>query len=163
MSIPTTPPQLSPDGRFYWDGNAWKPYPTGPTGGPMVTAAKGQLGPRKHPFGYWFASFLIPGLGTMLAGRVGKGFFLFMLASIETIGIFGLASQVKQETAPLTGTLASIIDPNGRQCITNGCNAQTLALIALGIGFLFLGLWIYGMVDAVRSVHRWNRAHGYTH
>jgi hypothetical protein len=161
-SIPSAPPQLSPDGRFYWDGEAWKPYPTGPTGGPMVIAAAGQLGPRRNPFGYWVASLIVPGLGTMFAGRVWKGFCLFLVASAETGAIAVLANAVMSETTPASG-LTLVISPNARQCAVAGCNAQTLALVALGLAFLLLGLWIYGIVDAVRSVHQWNRAHGYTH
>ena len=27
MSEPTPPPQVSPDGKFYWDGTRWVPVP----------------------------------------------------------------------------------------------------------------------------------------
>lgn len=27
MSEPPPPPQVSPDGKFYWDGQAWQPMP----------------------------------------------------------------------------------------------------------------------------------------
>lgn len=27
MSDPTPPPQVSPDGKFYWDGTRWVPVP----------------------------------------------------------------------------------------------------------------------------------------
>ena len=30
MSEPTPPPQVSPDGKFYWDGTRWVPVPPTP-------------------------------------------------------------------------------------------------------------------------------------
>lgn len=58
MTTPPPPPQISPDGKFYWDGQAWLPMPTaaGPAAAPSDTAdqpvayepgwaAKGAYGP----------------------------------------------------------------------------------------------------------------------
>lgn len=128
----------------------------------MVAEATGQLGPRKNAAGYLIASLLVIGLGTMLAGRVVKGFWLLLLAAAGTVAIVILYQRVTQETGPTTG-LAQALSPGGRECLTAGCDAQTLALAALGVALLLLGLWVYGMIDAVRAVHQWNRAHGYTH
>jgi hypothetical protein len=38
MSEPPPPPQISPDGKFYWDGQAWQPMPAGPA--PQISEGK---------------------------------------------------------------------------------------------------------------------------
>ena len=40
---------------------------------------------------------------------------------------------------------------------------QGYLVIAVAFALAGLILWIYGMVDAVRSVYSWNRTHGYTY
>jgi hypothetical protein len=150
MDLPPAP-QLSPDGRFYWDGSTWRPYPSGPPGGPPVVAALGALGPRKHAFGYWFASFVITGLGTMLAGTFLRGLALFIGEVVLTVGtfVFG-ASGMKLISLP-GGTVQVLVLNQG------------YLVIAVAFALAGLILWIYGMVDAVRSVYSWNRTHGYTY
>src|ERR1700694_292304 len=113
-NVPGEPPQLSPDGRFYWDGNSWKPYPTGPTGGPMVTAAMGQLGPRKNAGGYVFASLILTGCGTMFAVRCGRGLFLFLLQTMISVPLFGMLYGVLGLQPVLTGSGGQLtINSNG--------------------------------------------------
>ena len=65
------------------------------------------------------------------------------------------------ETSPASA-FGQAIGANARVCTVVGCSAQTEALVALGLCLLLVSLWIFGMVDAVSSVHKWNRAHGYT-
>jgi hypothetical protein len=99
----------------------------------------------------------------MLAGRLVKGFFLFVLAAAGTSAMAVLTEEVFRETKPADTFVGRLGGSSTRECVVAGCNAQTESLIVLVIGFLFLGLWIYGMADAVRAVRSWNRAHGYTH
>jgi hypothetical protein len=151
MDFPPPPPQLSPDGRFYWDGTAWRPCPAGPSGGPPVVAAIGALGPRKHAFGYWFASFVITGLGTMLAGAFLRGLALFLLEGVLGAGVWILSASGMQLTRAPGGTVTVLVLNQGALVAAVVC-----ALAAVIV-------WICGMVDAVRSVYAWNRTHGYTY
>jgi len=41
MSEPPPAPQISPDGKFYWDGQAWQPMPTS---GPAPAPPLGSIG-----------------------------------------------------------------------------------------------------------------------
>lgn len=45
MSDPPPPPQVSPDGKFYWDGQRWVPMPT-QQAPPMSTQPASQPAPR---------------------------------------------------------------------------------------------------------------------
>ena len=155
------PPVLSPDGRFYWSGISWTPLPL-PVAGHLQVAALEQVSQRKGAFGYWLASFIFPGLGTMFAGRVLKGFFLFVAAAAGDVAIWSLANSVMSQTGPADGFSQAILGANARVCTAVGCTAQIEALVAIGVFLLVFGLWIFGMVDAVSSIHKWNRAHGYT-
>jgi hypothetical protein len=50
MSDPTPPPQVSPDGKFYWDGQKWVPMqaPPGPSSPPQQLP---QSAPRSRNVG----------------------------------------------------------------------------------------------------------------
>ena len=93
MSMLYPPPVVSPDGRFYWTGTSWVPLPLPIAGSHMKVAALRRVGRRKHAFGYWFASFIFPGLGTMIAGRVLKGFFVFVVAAADAVAIWSSGEQ----------------------------------------------------------------------
>jgi hypothetical protein len=89
----------------------------------------------------------------MLAGRFLKGLWLFLLMSAGTAAITLLAPQYSPWSIVHTV----------RQCVTQGCTVGQADLIAGGIFVGQIVLWIYGLTDAARSVHRWNRKHGWTH
>jgi hypothetical protein len=39
---PMTPPTISPDGRYWWDGRQWQALPTAPMSTPPTTEAPGR-------------------------------------------------------------------------------------------------------------------------
>jgi len=52
MSEPPPPPQLSPDGKFYWDGQAWQPMPSAAAPPPPTPVATTPIGSQKKTFGF---------------------------------------------------------------------------------------------------------------
>lgn len=153
-TAPSSLPEMSPDGRFYWDGSAWRPFTGSSLYNPAVGPAVAQVGPRKRPGGYIFASFLIIGLGTMLAGSFWKGFRLF----IKGLTLIGLMMLILLE-----GFVPSTSGRGTTVCLNAVCFEESSVIVA-GIAALTLtAWWIYGMVDAARSVRDWNRRNGWTH
>lgn len=69
VTEPVVAGQLSPDGRFRWDGVRWT-YATpaaAPGGGPAIAVSPKNAGLAL------VASFFFPGLGTIMNGEGGKG------------------------------------------------------------------------------------------
>jgi len=52
MSEPPPPPQVSPDGRFYWDGQAWQPMPSAAIPTTPTPIATTPIGSQKKSFGF---------------------------------------------------------------------------------------------------------------
>src|SRR3981189_2709912 len=75
--------QVSPDGRWFWDGRQWVPNATAPSAAPVYMAAVGQPGMMvvapKNPAVSLIVSFFIPGVGSMINGDVGTGIAILVL------------------------------------------------------------------------------------
>ncbi len=52
MSSPPPPPQVSPDGKFYWDGTRWVPIQQQPPQPPEVVVVKQPRGAWNSCVGY---------------------------------------------------------------------------------------------------------------
>ncbi|HEX6348307.1 MAG TPA: hypothetical protein VF160_02825 [Candidatus Dormibacteraeota bacterium] len=60
---PKAPPRLSPDGKFYWDGSEWKPYPgASAPAAPSEVKVKGVVRTAPARWRYWFWTILIGGI-----------------------------------------------------------------------------------------------------
>jgi TM2 domain-containing membrane protein YozV len=88
VTEPVSAGQLSPDGRFRWDGGRWV-YAT------AVPVAQAIVAPKNAGLAV-VASFFFPGLGTIMNGEGGKGaamlisdfvlWFLFLLTFWFVLG-----------------------------------------------------------------------------
>lgn len=179
-------PQMSPDGNYWWDGRQWVPvqhqqqpqqqpaayqqpgaypqpggypqpgaYPQ-PGGYPQPGYGAPVMGERKSAGLHLLASFFIPGLGTIIAGRVGRG--VAILGAYVAVWIIGFI--IIGATA---ASVATNCDPTTGYCSVSNAGAFAGGAI---IGFLVmfvgaLAIWIFGMVDAYQSANKWNREHGY--
>jgi TM2 domain-containing membrane protein YozV len=74
--------QISPDGKWRWDGRQWTPY------APMLVASPGYAVPAppgamvvapKNPAISLIVSFFLPGVGSMINGDVGTGVAILLL------------------------------------------------------------------------------------
>ena len=81
------PPQVSPDGRFWWNGSTWVPFGGQVGATPMIAP--------KQPIVHLLASIFIPGLGTILAGRKRRGALIlcgFFLSYLGTAALLFVGS-----------------------------------------------------------------------
>jgi TM2 domain-containing membrane protein YozV len=69
VTEPVRAGQLSPDGRFRWDGGRWV-YATANSG--VVSQAPMAVSPKSVGLAV-IASFFLPGLGSIINGEGGKG------------------------------------------------------------------------------------------
>jgi len=80
---PQTSGQVSPDGRWSWDGKQWVPNAAAPSAAPAYMAAVGQPGMMvvapKNPAVSLLVSFFIPGVGSMINGDVGAGIAILVV------------------------------------------------------------------------------------
>lgn len=160
---PQAPPQMSPDGRFWWNGTAWVPVqqPVAP-GYPTVVLTP------KSPGLHLLASFFIPGLGTILAGRMGRGIAIlvaFIGLQILFFTLFFASFASAASSGAFNCTTPDVnITVNDIQSATHVCALSVLPWQAFALfpifSLIMLGLWIFGLVDAYRSAQAWNRAHG---
>ncbi|MEO8745047.1 MAG: hypothetical protein ABI334_09470 [Candidatus Dormiibacterota bacterium] len=79
---PQGPVQVSPDGRWRWDGRQWVPN------APMAVVGQGYMAPSapgamvvapKNPAVSLIVSFFLPGVGSMINGDVGVGVAILVL------------------------------------------------------------------------------------
>jgi TM2 domain-containing membrane protein YozV len=90
------PGQLSPDGKWRWDGRQWIPnMPVLPPGGYLVQPSPGgMVVAPKNPALSLIVSFFIPGVGSMMNGDVTTGVAILVLfivgiaTSVVFVGIF---------------------------------------------------------------------------
>jgi TM2 domain-containing membrane protein YozV len=89
--------QISPDGRWRWDGRQW--IPNAPAGSLTIGYALpvGQPGAMmvapKNPAVSLIVSFFIPGVGSMINGDVGTGIailVLYIIGWVLAIGLIGI-------------------------------------------------------------------------
>lgn len=119
-----SPPQMSPDGRFWWDGQAWQPMPTAPSipqqapygQAPYNPYAQAPYAPQPNawiPYGQPPA-----GNGLSIAGIIcGAIAFLFFPVLFGPIGLVlgGVALSRKEPKATIalavagTGTVVGMI------------------------------------------------------
>lgn len=135
-------PLYSPDGRFLWDGFRWVP---------LAEGRAGTTEPRRSAVLHFFASFILIGLGTVFAGRLVKGFVLFVLGNGSLIAATILTMSLIQACSLTTG---------GASC-PSGYPARGVVLAVGSLGLTGVLLWIYGLFDAVASTRDWNREHGW--
>jgi hypothetical protein len=110
----------------------------------------------KNPATHAIASMFLPGLGTLLAGRVRRGIALLCMVPAVWAVFFGALSQVPE--APCTTVT------NGSDAIAR-CSAPSPTPVALDlviplVMLLWLVVWSFGVIDGYRSAQAWNRAHG---
>jgi hypothetical protein len=138
-----------------WTGFAWMPLkePYQP-GRPILILA------QKSAALHVLFSYLVPGLGTMLAGRKRRGALIVVAAygvAIVTAVLFFTTS-----IGPFSACVHAL--QNGARLCTSG----HAAVISPGLPTLFdlgwvvtSGIWIFGMVDGYRTAKAWNRSHGF--
>jgi hypothetical protein len=85
---------------------------------------------RKSPVAYTLASFFLPGLGTILCGKKGRGLLILGLSAAALIGGPDLVAALN--LAPAWGEWSI---------------------------YVAILLWIWGMIDAHRAAQQWNRGH----
>ena len=77
------PGQVSPDGRWWWNGRQWVPNAPATPATPAYMVAPGQPGMMvvapKNPAVSLIVSFFIPGVGSMINGDVGTGVAILVL------------------------------------------------------------------------------------
>lgn len=77
------PAQVSPDGRWRWDGRQWVPNAPMLPVTPGYIVQGGQPGlmvvAPKNPAVSLIVSFFIPGVGSMINGDVGTGIAILLL------------------------------------------------------------------------------------
>jgi len=76
------PGQVSPDGRWWWDGRQWVPNTPTQLAPPAYMVAAGQPGmvvAPKNPAVSLIVSFFVPGVGSMINGDVGTGIAILVL------------------------------------------------------------------------------------
>jgi TM2 domain-containing membrane protein YozV len=74
--------QLSPDGRWVWDGRTWIPNTAivvAPGTYAMRSQPAGMVVAPKNPAVSLIVSFFIPGVGSMMNGDVGTGIAILVL------------------------------------------------------------------------------------
>jgi TM2 domain-containing membrane protein YozV len=75
--------QVSPDGKWWWDGRQWLPNAPTPQATPAYMVATGQPGMMvvapKNPAVSLIVSFFLPGVGSMINGDVGTGVAILVL------------------------------------------------------------------------------------
>jgi TM2 domain-containing membrane protein YozV len=75
--------QVSPDGKWWWDGRQWLPNAPTPQATPAYMVATGQPGMMvvapKNPAVSLIVSFFLPGVGSMINGDVGTGVAILLL------------------------------------------------------------------------------------
>ena len=90
------PGQVSPDGKWRWDGRQWMPNPPVlPPGGYLVQPQPGgMVVAPKNPAVSLIVSFFIPGVGSLMNGDVTTGvailvlFVVGIVTSVFFVGIF---------------------------------------------------------------------------
>ncbi len=113
---------------------------------------------RKSATPYVIASLLLPGLGSLLLGRVRNGLLLLGV----TIACWATWMVVALNSLPST-----VITPT--RCHGDVCFGMYSAPLTFPHGLLLvmllvwpfgLAAWVLGIVDALRGTRDWNRAHG---
>jgi uncharacterized RDD family membrane protein YckC len=95
---PTPPPQVSPDGRFYWDGQRWVPMPTPaaqeapakPDSPSAKTPASAGLRPQVSYAGFWIrlAAYIVDAM--ILAASIAVvGGTIGIVVQIALYGVTG--------------------------------------------------------------------------
>jgi len=132
---------------------------------------------RKSPGLHVLASFFIPGLGSILAGRAKRGGILLGLwAGFIVVYFVIFAVFISSAAGALHDLNTSNIFNNDFNSFNNNFNNNfsnalnaTGSVAATGVPFLLLipilvivelGLWIFGMIDAHSAATQWNREHG---
>jgi TM2 domain-containing membrane protein YozV len=86
--------QISPDGRWRWDGQRWVPNAPALPMTAAYTVAVGQAGAMmvapKNPAVSLIVSFFIPGVGSMINGDVGTGVAILLLYIVGWFTVFFL-------------------------------------------------------------------------
>ena len=138
--------------------SSWGPephYSLSAMSAPVQTVVVGPASrPRKSVLAHVFASFMCAGLGSMLAGRVGRGFVIFLFGEVGGLVGVGMLFAVQEKfPAILPGW------PNHAQtCLIQSCQDAQVALaggILLGLSVF---LWFIGLFDAAGAVRSYNRS-----
>jgi TM2 domain-containing membrane protein YozV len=86
--------QISPDGRWRWDGRQWVPNASGLPMTPGYAVPVGQPGGMvvapKNPAVSLIVSFFIPGVGSMINGDVGTGVAILVLYVVGWVLVISL-------------------------------------------------------------------------
>ncbi len=86
--------QISPDGRWRWDGRQWVPNATPAAVTTGYAVPVGQPGAMmvapKNPAVSLIVSFFIPGVGSMINGDAGTGIAILVLYIIGWVLVIGL-------------------------------------------------------------------------
>ena len=86
--------QISPDGRWRWDGRQWVPNTPTVAMTPGYAVPVGQPGAMmvapKNPAVSLIVSFFIPGVGSMINGDVGTGIAILILYIVGWVLLVGL-------------------------------------------------------------------------
>jgi hypothetical protein len=145
QQLPPPPPVCySPDGRYWWNGYQWVPVVS-----PWAM--------RKNPAPYVIASLFLPGLGSLLLGRIRNGLALMG----ATIGCW-VAWMIAFVTL-----IPSLPAPT--RCSSETCSGVYYAQVSFPHSLFVvmtifwpigMAAWVLGIVDALRGTHAWNREHG---
>ena len=147
QSVPTQA-AVSPDGNYWFDGQQWQPF----------AAVAIPKGPPRNPIGYVIASIVLPGLGSILAGKgrparqVGNAILLasFALAIIS----FGMIASNGGSGSFSIGPFIHI----------SAYNSASLGTISPVVTLCSIGGWIvyaFGLFHAYRTVVETNRIAAY--
>lgn len=90
---------------------------------------------RKDPILSSVASFFVPGLGTIINGRSGRGFTILGLAVLSLVGLFACA-------------LLALF-------VMSSAVLQLFPVVAMAPG-----IWVWGMIDAYQFATEHNRRYG---
>jgi hypothetical protein len=147
QQLPPPPPPAvyySPDGRYWWNGSQWVPVAS-----PWVM--------RKSATPYVIASLFLPGLGSLLLGRIRNG--LVLMGAM-------VACWITWMTAFLTliPSLPAPIRCSSQTCAgvyyTQISFPHGLLVVMAILGPIGMAAWVLGIVDALHGTQAWNRAHG---
>lgn len=128
---PMAPPQYSPDGRWWWNGQQWVPVQ-------QPTPAPGQF-PRPAPYGTYAAAAVPATDGLVVTGFIFSLVWVFGLTSIAAI-VMGHTSRAKF-----------------RKAGENPPGLNTATIVLGWCGLVLGALAVVGAVSAVQSEERAER------
>jgi TM2 domain-containing membrane protein YozV len=130
--------QLSPDGTHYWDGRQWV----------RAVSVDGQW---RWSGAQWVPNIAQPVSGYMVAaGQPGA-----MVVTAKNPAISLLVSFF----VPGVGSLMNGDTTTGVLILCLFIVSIPLLFFLIGVP-LYIGVWIWGMIDAYQGAQRWNARHG---